>query len=1217
MATKKNLYLDLFASWFHSITFGLFSLPEQNDTQENDQSALFMSEFNKNFKGSHFTVTLLKTCKKEMLIAGSINFLFTLTGNYFMPVLFSFLLDSVDDSVKSLLLVIAIFCLEEFRNYLSSCYSRKISRVLQRTSTIWRNSIHAKTLRLSSVGRKDYGSGEILNLMDTGLRCMVNSLMSYCSVPLMCIISPYLLFNTLGYAALTGLIILLHIPINYFIFKKYRENHGKHVKCTDELTQLHSESLNNIKIVKMYGWEKSFQERIMKVREEQLRLQKQSDWLLELSGAMEQLFQFIALALSFKIYMNLDPEKNLLTSQVIAYSITGFDYFNYAVSSFGPMHNTFQLFKKDAERVEKFLGAEEVEGRVMGSGDKDTSIEINKGSFSWDQTPILHDIQLTIPRGQLIAVIGKIGSGKSSLLQAILGEVKTLSGSVEINGSISYVPQQAWIQNMALKDNILFGKPYNQKKYLEILKNCALVEDLKSLPDGDQTMIGAKGTNLSGGQKQRVSLARAIYQDKEIVLLDDPLSAVDAHVGKHIFENVISSKTGCLRDKTRVLVTHNLVYLRNCDKIVVMEDGKIKSYGTFEEVTENDSELLKKFDLEEMGMEEITMEELEVACEFPDDDLELETANVVKEPEADRDPIADVPAEPKKSNKLSAYSHYIQAIGIRTLLVYTFISAISIYLGVHGSFYLAELSDQATNEKANDGLWLYAMYGTCEVLLAFYGTMLIINGTTHASRKLFQNLLTNILKSPMEFFDVTPIGKILSRLGSDKSDVDSTFPRQIRKSTTAFITCLASIIGVLWVTPSAFGHLLVILFIYGFILYQYLPRSRELNEAYQDSRSPTLSFIQESLQGATSIRAYGVTERFERHCQQLSDNSRKAYYAESNATRWFHLRTKLLGNLVVLVASLFAVYHGNVVTAGILVFSITTARKITGNFNNSIQSFFALDSCISSVERMRDFAVNSTERTGTRSVPRSWPQQGEIIIENLSIRYRTELDLVLRGISLTINPGEKIGIVGRTGAGKSSLTLALFRMIEAEEGSIEIDGVDISELDLKQLRSRLTIVPQDPVCFSGSLRMNLDPLSEYSNLEIWVALGNAHLAETVKELPGMLDYQITENGANLSVGQRQLLCLARALLRKSKILVLDEAATSIDMETDELVQRTIREQCDTCTVLTIAHRLNTVMDSDRIMVLDKGMVVEFDTPVNLLADQSGVFYSMARDANII
>ncbi|EGT36872.1 hypothetical protein CAEBREN_28213 [Caenorhabditis brenneri] len=1046
----------------------------------------------------------------------------------------------------------------------------------------------------------------------------------------------------------------------------------------------------------MYGWEKSFQERIMKVREEQLRLQKQSDWLLELSGAMEQLFQFIALALSFKIYMNLNPEKNLLTSQVIAYSITGFDYFNYAVSSFGPLHNTYQLFKKDAERVEKFLRAEEVEGRVMGSGDKDTSIRINKGTFSWNDTPILHDIQLTIPRGQLIAVIGKIGSGKSSLLQAILGEMKTLSGNVQINGSISYVPQQAWIQKMTLKDNILFGKPYNQKEYLEILRNCALVEDLRSLPDGDQTIIGAKGTNLSGGQKQRVSLARAIYQDKDIVLLDDPLSAVDAHVGKHIFENVISSKTGCLREKTRVLVTHNLVYLKNCDKIAVMEDWKIKSYGSFEELTENDSELLRKFDLEEMGMEEITMEELD--CEFPEDSLELEATNVLKEPGADRNPVADVPAEPKESNKLSAYSHYFQAVGIRTLLVYTFISAISIYFGVHGSFYLTELSDQATNEKAKAGLWMYSMYGTCEVLLAFYGTMLIINGTTHASRKLFQNLLINILKSPMEFFDVTPIGRILGRLGSDKSDVDSTFPHQIRKSTTAFITCLASIIGVLWVTPSALGHLLVILFIYGFVLYQYLPRSRELNEAYHNSRSPTLSFIQESLQGAASIRAYGVTERFERHCQQLSDNSRKAYYAESNATRWFNLRTKLLGNLGVLVASLFAVYHGDVVTAGILVFSITTARKITGNFNNSIQSFFALDSCISSVERMRDFAVSSTERTGTRSVPRSWPQQGEIIIKNLSLRYRSELELVLRGISVTINPGEKIGIVGRTGAGKSSLTLALFRMIEAEVGSIEIDGVDISELDLKQLRSRLTIVPQDPVCFSGSLRMNLDPLSEYckliytrhgrgnaphletlnlggpvtvkqrennfpsefrarrgcvacaadfnfaaergetaahrrpcliytrdlvipcfetANLEIWVALGNAHLAETVKELPGMMDYQITENGGNLSVGQRQLLCLARALLRKSKILVLDEAAASIDMETDELVQKTIREQCDKCTVLTIAHRLNTVMDSDRIMVLDKGIVVEFDTPKNLLADQNGMFYSMARDANII
>ncbi|KAK6027472.1 ABC transporter, ATP-binding protein, partial [Ostertagia ostertagi] len=1079
--------------------------------------------------------------------------------------------------------------------------------------------------------------------------------------------------------------------------------------------------------------------------------------------------------LSFAVFVTTDPDNNVLTPQVTFVALALFNILRFPLAIFAMIFSQAVQCHVSNKRLRAFFAEEEMDSNAVGNKYTDEAVKIENATFAWENGDVeetLRNITMSVGRGQLVAIVGKVGAGKSSLLQAILGEMNKISGSVNVSGSIAYVPQQAWIQNLSLRNNILFNRTYDRMFYEKVLDACALRQDLASLPAEDMTEIGEKGINLSGGQKQRVSLARALYSHADIILLDDPLSAVDSHVGKHIFENVISSATGILSHKTRILVTHGLNYLKHCDKVIVMKGGEISEMGTYHELIARQgafSEFLEEFLVEETkkrgrsvsfgdNAEDVSEILMEMEKVSPDrrkrieSQLSQEATNVSPLLEKSPTPLRELSSPTSNGNvipsqseeehsvvvgkgeekvallgeenkthqksklvekeavetgkvKWTVYLTYIRAIGFDLAVLFVVVYILSSVLGVASNLWLAKWSDDAemiqktsngSSYETNTRLAIYASLGVGQALFVCAASIIMALGMVGASRLLHEGILKNILRSPMIFFDVTPIGRILNRFGKDMDAIDTTLPGSIRSMLMTVFNVIATLVVIviatplvaipfvflavfyivvldmecldyrlpgailtfigaavqaliivavpIYATPPIIFLLVPVFVFYFYILRFYVSTSRQLKRLESASRSPIYSHFQESIQGAASIRAYRLVDEFVKESERRVDENLATYLSQHRrriGLLWLAVRLELVGNLIVMFSALFAVLFRDSpgLTAGLVGLSVSYALNITQTLNWAVRMTSELETNIVAVERIKEYSDSPVEGAHSNVKPAdTWPQQGKIDIKNVCLRYRTGLEPVLKDVSVSIASKEKVGIVGRTGAGKSSLTLALFRTVEIDSGSIEIDGEDISKLSLEELRSRLTIVPQDPVLFSGTLRFNLDPFNAYTDAEIWNALRNAHLEPFVSSLAEKLQHQISEGGENLrqvlklfkqyqasylilyfcfSVGQRQLLCLARALLRRPRILILDEAAAAVDAETDSLLQRTIREQFADCTVLTIAHRLHTVMDCDRLLVLSAGCVVEFDSPKSLLAKPEGVFYSMAKDAGIV
>ncbi|KAF1745726.1 hypothetical protein GCK72_022173 [Caenorhabditis remanei] len=1242
---------------------------------------------------------LFKTYKWTILAGGLYKLIFDLL-QFLAPQLLKQLIGFIEDKNQPLWIGVSIVCCMFMSSFLQSMllhqYHHKMFRLGMQARSVLTTAVYTKALNLSNEARKGKTTGAIVNLMSVDIQKiqdMAPILMLFWSTPLQIFLSIYFLWKLLGVAVLAGfLVLILVIPVNGIIASQMRKCHQEQMKYKDERIKMMSEILNGMKVLKLYSWEKSMEQMVLEIREKELKVLKKLSYLNAGIVFSWICAPFMVSVISFVVYVFLDPENNVLTPEITFVALSLFDILRMPLAIMAMVYGEAVQCSVSNGRLKEFFAADEIppNNRITHKN-IDSAIHVENGSFSWsskeDQT--LHDISLSIKRGQLVAIVGRVGSGKSSLLHALLGEMHKISGSVQINGSVAYVPQQAWIQNMTLRNNILFNKPYDELDYENVVKNCELKEDLAALPGGDRTEIGEKGINLSGGQKQRVSLARAVYQNPDIVFFDDPLSAVDSHVGKHIFENVISSATGCLATKTRILVTHGLTYLKHCDKVIVLKDGTISEMGTYQQLISNNgafAEFLEEFLLEEskhrgriasVGEESGEVDELlRDLGQVSPGILQRFESHLSQESEREEKSARDFRLEFSRENsrksvllhsptskaeeteallgaimeedqteekeqlieketvetgnvKFEVYLAYFRAISISITILFFAAYVGSSMLGLMSNFYLAKLSDHAksTTSSGNGSsnsiktqLGIYAALGIGQSLVVCVASIILALGMVRASRLLHAGLLRNIMTSPMAFFDVTPIGRILNRFGKDIEAVDRTLPDVIRHMVMTIFSVISTLVVIMWATPFAGIVFSILAVIYFYVLKYFISTSRQLKRLESASRSPIYSHFQESIQGASSIRAFGVVDKFIKQSQQRVDDHLVAYYPSIVANRWLAVRLEMVGNMIVLSAAGAAVYFRDSpgLSAGLVGLSVSYALNITQTLNWAVRMTTELETNIVAVERIKEYTITPTEGNNSINLAsKAWPERGEIAIKNFSVRYRPGLELVLHGVTARIEPSEKVGIVGRTGAGKSSLTLALFRIIEADGGCIEIDGTNIADLQLEQLRSRLTIVPQDPVLFSGTMRMNLDPFTAYSDSQVWESLRNAHLEPFVKSLELGLQHHISEGGENLSVGQRQLICLARALLRKTKVLVLDEAAAAVDVETDSLIQKTIREQFKECTVLTIAHRLNTVLDSDRLLVLDKGRVAEFDSPKNLLANHDGIFYSMAKDANVV
>ncbi|KAM6118909.1 ATP-binding cassette sub-family C member 3 isoform 2-T2 [Phoenicopterus ruber ruber] len=975
---------------------------------------------------------------------------------------------------------------------------------------------------------------------------------------------------------------------------------------------------------------------------------------------------------TFAVYVSVD-EKNILDAEKAFVSLSLFNILKFPLNMLPQVISNIAQTSVSLKRIQQFLSHDEldpncVETKVIAPGN---AISVTNATFSWGKElkPSLKDVNLLVPSGALVAVVGHVGCGKSSLVSALLGEMEKLEGEVAVKGSVAYVPQQAWIQNATLKDNILFGQAPNEQKYQNVLEACALKTDLDVLPGGDQTEIGEKGINLSGGQRQRVSLARAVYSNSDIYLLDDPLSAVDSHVAKHIFDKVIGPD-GVLKGKTRILVTHGISFLPQVDHIVVLVDGKISEMGSYQDLLKQNkafAEFLRNYALDEdIEEDEPTMLEEEEVL-LAEDTLSIHTDLADNEPVTNevrkqflrqlsvisseggecpnkmstkRRVCEKKPAEPplprKNPNekliqaettetgtvKLSVFWQYVKAVGPVISLVICFLYCCQNAAAIGANVWLSDWTNEpvinGTQHNTAMRIGVYAALGLLQGLIVLICSFTLAMGGINAARTLHTALLENKFHTPQSFYDTTPTGRIINRFSKDIYVIDEVIPPTILMFLGTFFTSLSTMIVIIASTPLFAVVIVPLAILYFFVQRFYVATSRQLKRLESVSRSPIYSHFSETVSGASVIRAYRRVKSFVDISDLKMDENQKSYYPGIVSNRWLGVRVEFVGNCIVLFAALFAVIGKNSLNAGLVGLSVSYALQVTVSLNWMVRMTSELETNIVAVERIKEYSETETEAPWIiegKSPPEDWPSKGELEFVNYSVRYRKGLDLVLKGLNLQVHGGEKIGIVGRTGAGKSSMTLCLFRILEAVKGEIKIDGVKISEIGLHDLRSRLTIIPQDPVLFSGTLRMNLDPFNKYSDEEIWKALELSHLKRFVSSQPSMLDYECSEGGENLSVGQRQLVCLARALLRKTRILILDEATAAIDLETDDLIQMTIRTQFEGCTVLTIAHRLNTIMDYTRVLVLDNGTIAEFDTPANLIASK-GIFYSMAKDAGL-
>ncbi|KAK0521189.1 hypothetical protein OC834_006756 [Tilletia horrida] len=866
----------------------------------------------------------------------------------------------------------------------------------------------------------------------------------------------------------------------------------------------------------------------------------------------------------------------------------------------------------------------------------------------------LSNMDLAIPRGELVAVVGRIGSGKSSLLSALAGEMRKRSGTVSFGGSVAYVAQQSWIQNLTFQQNILFGHELDAERYARVVDVCALEHDIELLSHGDQTEIGEQGVNLSGGQKARVSLARAAYYDADNILLDDPLSAVDPGIGRHLMHKCIM---GFMGGKTRVLVTHQLWALPLVDRILVMDDGKIVEQGTYAELVARQGGVFAAL-IEEHGVEESAEQKDEQHEDSKEQALQpavgkQAAAGGDKGKEGGGGMMTDEERE-VGAVSMQVYLKYLASAGSAwwapaLISIMTLIQVAQI-----GNNLLLRYWSEGSipGWKQGQYMGLYAGFGVAQAVFVFMGSFSVSVAGFYASLSLYKRSLGGVLNSPISFHETTPTGRIVNRLSKDVDTLDMQLPSNLFQFGNQFWTVLGTI-GLVIYSYNWLGVMFPpLIIIYAVVQAYYRRTSREAKRLDSILRSRLYASFGETLTGLASIRAFRAQKRFVRMNEVNIDYNNRAYYLTIAVQRWLSVRMDFLGNVLILGIGLAAVGFRRSISPAVLGVALTYTLQITQSLSQMVQQLAQVEQDFNVVERVLHYADLPPE--GEKILPSDppedeWPTEGAIEFRNVQLRYREGLPLVLKGVSFTVRPGERVGVVGRTGAGKSSLLVALWRMAPLAGGQILIDGRDIGALGFETLRRRICIVPQDSVIFDHSLRFNVDPTGRATDAEMNAALRQVGLivdddenddgAKTPVEVAEVRaeGEKVAESGVatpkegakqarrftldmpcredSFSAGQRQLIALARAIVKNTKVLALDEATSSADVESDATIQRWIAKHMDR-TLLCIAHRLNTICFYDRVLVMDKGEVAEFDAPLTLFDRPNSIFRSMCDAAKI-
>ncbi|KAF9182238.1 hypothetical protein BGZ51_004856 [Haplosporangium sp. Z 767] len=1223
-------------------------------------------------------------------------------------------------------------------------------------------------------------AGKVVNLMSTDT-VRVSGVCNFwhigVSSPIGIALGTYLLYDLIGWSSLVGMsILVVTIPINKAVRKRYAKGQRELSSARDDRVTLMGELISGIRMIKFFAWELSFSEKVLKAREIELKklvTVYKNTILFQMVWFSSPLLVTIS---SFYCYAKI--QKGSLTPDIAFTAMVLFTRLRSPLNGLPAVYMALTNASVSLGRIAEYLDEPNIKD-VFVNGQKLTTgtpeIGMKDLSAQWwtsesAKTPgtdadgavvqeprtedtdqfILRNINVSFPVGELSVVCGPTGSGKTSLLLAMLGEMDVLMGQIflprrPLDGSkefdpetgllkdgVAFVAQQAWLQNASIRDNILFGSNYEQERYDHVIEVCALKRDLDILEDGDQTEIGEKGITLSGGQKQRVSLARAIYSRARHVLLDDCLSAVDAHTAEHIHAKCLTGPI--MKNRTCILVTHHVrLCIPTAKHIVLMNYGEItlqgsvqqlRDQGLLSQVLEEDEEQTTDSDTDTVGEDE--PESTSTLANVPKPVRRKSTAKDLNK--AAEEPVVQakdarklVQEESREEGhvKWSIYMVYATAAGgllfwfslmaafaltrmvevseslwVRewansyepesTLARFMFSNIYSVMgfstshlatspvysdsqgfttqpgfydpaqsitnaslstMGLGSDYVMGRPEKHSTNYY----LLIYALISIGASVAHIIQTVIVLFGSLRAARLLYQKLLLAVVRAPLRFFDTTPVGRIMNRFSKDFETVDGSIANNCAQLLTLIMSVSSIIIVLAYITPLFVVVAAVISVAYLIVGKQYINTSRELKRLHSVSRSPIYSMFGETLAGVATIRAFSEQSRFMADLLNKIDNSNRPFYFLWIANRWLSVRSDSIGGIVALSSGIFILMNPIGIDAGTAGLALTYALEFVALVNYLVREYTEIEMELNAIERITEYTVMAQEPPAViegRRPSAAWPTSGNIEVKDLEIKYAPELETVLKGVSFTVESRQKIGVVGRTGSGKSTLALSLFRFVEPSAGSIHIDGINICDIGLDDLRSRLTIIPQDPMLFTGTIRSNLDPFNDHVDSELWEALQRVHLVNSDQDGSATnsdneesstahgesnnsnptgtpvgnkthisfssLDNPVSEGGSNFSQGQRQLLCMARALLRNSKIIVMDEATASVDFATDRLIQSAIQQEFENSTVICIAHRLNTIILYDKVLVLDHGAVLEYDTPANLLENKSSHFREMCE-----
>ncbi|KAH7682394.1 Xenobiotic-transporting ATPase protein [Dioscorea alata] len=1085
-------------------------------------------------------------------------------------------------------------------------------------------AIYQKQLRLSNSAKLIHSSCEITNYVTVDayrIGEFLTWLHETWTTSLQLCIALLILYNTVGHATIAAfIVIILTVICNAPLAMQQHKIQTKLVEAQDERMNAISEALVNMKVLKLYAWETHFKKVIESLRSVEW------GWLcaVQLRGAYNSaLFwasPILASAATFLscylLHVPLDP------SNVFTF-IAALRLVQDPVRSIPDVIRNVTQAKVAFSRIVIFLDAPELKNGYVKrkhSSELKQPIIINSCGFSWDgnmSKKTLRNLNLEVYPGEKLAICGEVGAGKSTLLAAILGEIPKMEGNIQVYGNIAYVAQDAWIQTGTVRNNILFGSPFNGGRYKETLEKCSLMKDIEMLPFGDLTEIGERGVNLSGGQKQRIQLARALYQDAEIYLLDDPFSAVDARTASKLFNDYVM---GALSTKTVLLVTHQVDFLPAFNRILLLSDGEILHVGPFNELLASCKEFQ---DLVNAHKETVSTERLEkVASHKGNRSSRREIKHSFNADQQNSAEVTGVNQLIKKEDGETGdtgWKPYLLYLNQKKILLYASLAALSHIIFIAGQ--ISQNSWMAANVQNSQVstsklISVYLAISFIATTFLFTRSVLVVALGLQSSKSLFSQLLNSLFRAPISFFDSTPLGRILSRVSSDLSIVDLDVPFNFIFSIIATLNAYSNFGVLAVVTPQILFFTIPMIFLTIKLQRYYLASSREIMRIDGRTKSLVANHLAESLSGAMTIRAFNEEDRFFAKSLELIDKHASPFFLNFTSCEWLILRLEMMSAAVLSSSALIMTsLPPGALSPGFVGMALSYGISMNTSLIFSVQYQCTLANCIMSVERLNQYmhiSSESPEVIHENQPAPNWPSVGRVELHELKIRYRPDTPFVLQGITCTFEGGHKIGIVGRTGSGKTTLLSALFRLVEPAGGKIIIDGINISSIGLHDLRSLLGIIPQDPTLFKGSVKYNLDPLGQHTDTEIWEVLDKCQLREAVQGKEKGLDSLVVEDGSNWSMGQRQLFCLGRALLRRSKILVLDEATALIDNATDAILQKIIRTEFEHSTVITIAHRIPTVMDCTMVLSIRDGKLAEYDEPMNLLKTEGSLFGELVQ-----